>query len=207
MSTLILRGYILTLLHQQRPHFACSFRWTWNMGDALHIFYEKRIVKITYTFAHSEILVYYRIHFEEGSWNMGPSIILYPILPFGIWSRYKKDLRLNRKNVILCAFLLILKCNFSVISFFPLLELSIYLAHQLKNLLQMLHPLSWQQECSVLYAKLILRPIIFSESLVRCSFCLSLHALTKIWKLGIMTSSRRMQVLIFGWFHVYYFYG
>ena len=46
-----------------------------------------------------------------------------------------------------------------------LTELFIYLAHQLKNLLQMLLPLSWPQGCSVLYAKLILRPITFSGSL------------------------------------------
>ena len=46
-----------------------------------------------------------------------------------------------------------------------LTELSIYLAHQLRNLLQVLLPFSWQQVCSVLYAKLILRPITFSGSL------------------------------------------
>lgn len=62
------------------------------------------------------------------------------------------------------------------------LELSISLAHRLKSPLQMSLPLSWQRGCSVLYAKLILRPITFSGSPVSSSFCLLLF-------LGV-TSSR-----------------
>ena len=95
---------------------------------------------------------------------------------------------------VLC--FLILKCIVFIIFTSFLLELFIYLAHQLKNLLQMLLPLSWPQGCSVLYAKLILRPITFSGSLVSCPFCSSLHAPARFWKLGFMICNRRMQLLV-----------
>lgn len=95
---------------------------------------------------------------------------------------------------VLC--FLILKCIVFIIFTSFLLELFIYLAHQLKNLLQMLLPLSWPQGCSVLYAKLILRPITFSGSLVSCPFCSSLHASARFWKLGFMIFNRRMQLLV-----------
>ena len=97
---------------------------------------------------------------------------------------------------VLC--FLTLKCIFFIIFTSFLLELFIYVAHQLKNLLQMLLPLSWPQGCSVLYAKLILRPITFSGSLVSCPFCSLLHdASTRFWKLGFMIFSRRIQLLVF----------
>lgn len=122
----------------------------------------------------------------------------------GVWSGQERGLRRNKKSVHLCDLLLMLKSNFSGIFASVLVEWSIYLARQLRNLLRMSLPLSWQQGCSVLYAKLILRPITFSGSLVSCSFCVSLHALTRVWKPGMTISSGRMQLLIFRCFHFYY---